>query len=531
MNNRSLNPWRQWAGAVVTVAALIAAPLGAYAEPLKVALSGQITSMDPHFVNLFPNNNIAEHVFEKLVRLDENSKLVPGLAESWKVINPTTWEFKLRRGVKFHDGSEFTAADVVATLERIPAVKNSPGPFTVYTKAIAGIKVVDPYTIHFTTKEPYPLLANDLATIYVVSKKFKEAPTEDFNAGRAMVGTGPYRFISYRQGDAVELERNEAYWGKKPDWTKLTFRIITNDAARVAALLANDVQVIENVPTPDLKRIRDNRILQIQEKVSHRVIFFTLDTSREQTPYATAKDGKPLAKNPLADTRVRQAISLGIDREAIKSRVMEGLSVPTKNLVPSTMFGHNPKLAPDKFDPVAARKLLTEAGYPEGFALTLHGPNNRYVNDEQITQTVAQMLSRIGIATKVETMPMSALLGRGPKHELSMAMLGWGASTGEVSSPLRALLATVDKDRGNGAFNWGRYSNKKMDALLDEALRTVDDKKRLTLLQDAVAEAMNDVGFLPIHHQVTTWAMRKDVSYAARTDEYTLAYQMFKRRD
>lgn len=523
---KALTTWSR----IVLAAVGMACAMHAGAEPLKIAMSGQITSMDPHYVNLFPNNNIAEHVFEKLVTLDADSHLVPGLAESWRLVSPTVWEFKLRRNVSFHDGHPFTADDVVATIARVPNVKNSPGPFTVYVRAIASTQIVDAHTIRFTTREPYPLLPNDLSTIYIVEAKYRDAPTEDFNNGRAMIGTGPFKFVSYRSGDAVELVRNDAYWGRKPDWERVTFRQITNSASRVAALLANDVQVIENVPTPDLQRIRDNRILTTIDKVSHRVIFLTLDSFRDVTPDVTAKDGKPLDRNPLKDARVRQALSLAIDREAIKARVMEGLAVPTKNLVPNTLFGHNAALAPDPYNPGRAKALLAEAGFADGFAVTIHAPNNRYVNDEQIAQTIAQMWTRIGVTTRVDAMPMSALLAHAPKNEYSVAMLGWGAATGEASSPLRTLLATVDKDRGNGSFNWGRYSNKRVDALLDDALKTTEDARRLALLQEAVGLAMNDVGLLPIHHQVTSWAMRKDIVYAARTDEYTLAWAMTRRR-
>jgi peptide/nickel transport system substrate-binding protein len=496
------------------------------AADLKLGVGADITSMDPHFVNLFPNNNIAEHIYGKLVALDANAALVPDLAESWKTIDPTTWEFKLRKGVKFHDGSEFTAADVIFTLDRVGKIVNSPGPFTVYTKGIASSEVVDPYTIRFKTAAPYPLLPNDLSTIYIVSKKVAEgATTEDFNAGKVNIGTGPFKFVEFKRGDRVELARNENYWGKKPAWDKVTVRILPNDPTRVAALLSGDVDAIENIPTPDFAKIKTNPKLQASTKTSWRIIFFHMDQFRDQSPFVTDLEGKPLDKNPLKDLRVRQAISKAIDREAIKSRVMEGLSLPTGNLVPSPMFGYTPELTAEKLDVEGAKKLLAEAGYPKGFGLTLHAPNNRYVNDEQIAQAVAQMLTRIGIQTKVQTMPMNVYLGRASKLEFSFALLGWGASTGESSSALRPLLATFTPEKGWGAFAWGRYSNPKMDALLTEALATIDDKKREALLQQAAVISMNDLGILPIHHQISTWATRKGVVYEPRIDEYTLAQE------
>ncbi len=496
----------------------------AHAANLRIGVGADITSMDPHFVNLFPNNGVAEHIYDKLVGLDADSRLIPALAESWKTIDPTTWEFKLRKGVKFHDGSPFTAADVVFSYDRVGKIPNSPGPFTVYTKAIISSEIVDDDTIRFKTAAPYPLLPNDLSTIYIVSKKVAEtATTEDFNAGKVNIGTGPFKYGEFKRGDRVELVRNDGYWGRKSDWEKVTLRILPNDPTRVAALLAGDVDAIENIPTPDLTKIKANPNLLTSTKTSHRIIFFNLDQQRDVTPFATAKDGTALTKNPFKDLRVRQAISKAIDREAIKTRVMEGLSLPTDNLVPAPMFGHVPSLTPEKVDVAGAKKLLTEAGYPDGFALTLHAPNNRYVNDDQIAQAVAQMLTRAGIATKIQTMPMAVYLGRASKLEFSMTMLGWVASTGESSSALRPLVATNQPDKGLGTFNWGRYSNPKMDAVLANAMSTIDDKQREALLQEATVLSMKDVGIVPIHHQINTWATKKGVVYTPRTDEYTLA--------
>jgi peptide/nickel transport system substrate-binding protein len=507
-----------------TVVAITIMPV--HAQELRIAMGADVTSADPHFVNLFPNNNIAWHVFDCLVRLDADSRLIPGLAESWKTINPTTWEFKLRRGVKFHDGTDFTAEDVAFSIDRIAKIPNSPGPFTIYTKAIQRVEIIDPLTVRFHTGAPYPLLANDLSTVYIVSKKVASgASTADFDSGKAMIGTGPFKFVSYKRGDRVELARWDGYGEAKPAWQKVTFRVIPSDPTRVAALLAGDVDAIENIPTPDLQKIKANPAFQSSEKVSHRIIFFHVDQLRDRSPFVfDKKTNQPLDKNPLKDLRVRQAISKAIDRNAIRERVMEGLSLPTANLVPNPMFGHNPNLLPEKFDPEGARKLLAQAGYPNGFAMTIHGPNNRYVNDDQILQAVAGMLTRIGIQAKVEAMPMNVYLGRASKLEFSFAMLGWGASTGESSSPLRSHLVSYVPEKGMGNFAWGRYANQKVNDLVEEALKTVDDKRREKLLQDATAIAIGELGIIPIHHQISTWATRKGFTYTPRTDEYTLAH-------
>jgi peptide/nickel transport system substrate-binding protein len=369
-------------------------------------------------------------------------------------------------------------------------------------------------------------MPNDLSTIYIVSRKVATgASTEDFNTGKATVGSGRFKFARYVSGDRVELVRNDAYWGDKAQWDKVTFKIVKNEAARVAALLSGDVDAIENVPTQDLARLKKDPKFNVTSKISHRVIYFNFDHLERSSPFVTGKDGKPLAGNPLRDLRVRRAISKAINRPAIAERVMEGQADPSGQLVSEKLFGHVPGLKAEPYDPEGAKKLLAEAGYPDGFNLTIHGPAGRYVNDEKIVQAVAQMLTRVGIAARVETAPMAPYSGRAAKQEYSFHMVGWGASTGEASSPLRSLLATFNRDKGLGAVNWGRYSNAKVDYVIEQALQQVNDDNRRAMLQQATKLSMDDLGIMPIHFQYTIWATRKGVSYLPRTDEYTLAFQ------
>ena len=502
---------------------LIAA-LPAAAADLVIGLGADVTSIDPHFVNLAPNNSIAEQVFDPLVRRDARQRLVPGLAESWHAIDDLTWEFRLRKGVKFHDGSDFTTADVVFTLDR-PATIKGPGGFTVYTRPITEKIVVDPHTIRLKTAAPYPNMPIDMSGLVVVSSRAaRGASTEDFNSGKAAIGTGPFRFARYAKGDRVELARNDAYWGAKPAWEKVTFRLIASDPSRIAALLAGDVQMIEIVPTADYAKLKSNKEIAIFVTASNRMIHLHLDSHRDRSPFVTDKAGRPLEKNPLRDARVRHAISRAINRQAIVERVMEGLAIPAGQLVPEGFFGYIPALKPEQYDPEGARKLLAQAGYPDGFGLTLHGPNNRYINDEQIAQTVAQMLARVGIAARVETMPMAVYTGRATKAEFSVALLGWGVSTGEASYPLRSLLATWSKEKGFGPWNLGRYSNPRMDQVLEQALATVDNARREKLLQDATRLVIADHALIPLHYQVNTWAARRNLVYTPRTDERTYAH-------
>ncbi len=432
----------------------------------------------------------------------------------------------MRKGVKFHDGSELTAEDVAFSIDRVGQIPNSPGPFVAYTKAIIAKEIVDPYTIRFKYAAPYPLAPNDLSTIYIVSKKVATgASTEDFNSGKATVGSGRYKFVKYVSGDRVDLVRNDAYWGDKPVWDKVTFKIIKNESARVAALLSGDVDAIEQPPTADLTRIKADPKFTVTSKISHRLIYFNFDHLQRSSPFITDKAGKPLDQNPLRDVRVRRAISKAINRPAIADRVMEGQAVPSGQLVSEKLFGYVPGLKAEAYDPDGAKKLLAEAGYPDGFNLTIHGPAGRYVNDEKVVQAVAQMLTRVGIVSKVETAPMAPYSARAAKQEYSFHMVGWGASTGEASSPLRSLIATYNRDKGLGAVNWGRYSNAKVDYLIEQALQQVDDENRLFMLQEATKLSMADLGIVPIHFQFTIWATKKSVSYVPRTDEYTLAFQ------
>jgi peptide/nickel transport system substrate-binding protein len=514
-------------GAAVMGATALQAP-AAKAEELTIALASEPTSIDPHFHNLTPNNALNMHFYDALVIFDEKQKPTPGLAESWKTIDDLTWEFKLRKDVKWHDGSPFTADDVVFTMSRAGNVPNSPSSFGTYTKGKTAVKI-DDHTVHIKTEEPYPLMVTDMTTIMIVSKKNGEgASTADYNSGKAAIGTGPFKFVEYVPGDRIVMEANADYWGGKPKWDKVTMKPIKAGPSRVAALLAGDVDVIEGVPTADISRLKRNPDLQISSGISNRVIYLHLDHARDDSPFVKAKDGGAI-KNPLKNVKVRQAISMAINRPAIVERVMEGVAIPAGQLLPEGFFGVSKNLKPVAYDLAGAKKLLAEAGYPDGFTLTIHGPNDRYINDAKIAEAIGQMLTRLGLNMSVETMTRSVFFKRasrgGPDNtpEFSFILVGWGAGTGEASSPLKSLLHTYDRDRGFGASNRGRYSNPEVDKLIEEALATVDDAKRQDLLAKATEMAINDGGIIPLHYQVNTWAAKKGISYKARTDERTVA--------
>lgn len=493
-------------------------------ETLKIGLAAEVSTLDPQFINTAPNVSFAHHIFETLVDVNPDGKLVPRLATSWKAIDATTWEFKLRHDVTFQDGSPLTADDVAYSLARPATLKNSPGPFTSYTKQIVAREVVDPYTIRLKTASPYGALPLDVSTIYIVSRKVAEKySTDDFNAGKGVIGTGPFRLVNFHRGETITLARNDQYWGAKPEWKTAEFRILPSPAARLNALLAHDVDAIENIPPADISTLRKNDAVQVVERSSWRTIFWSLDQFNERSPDITDNQGQPLTHNPLKDIQVRKAIAKAINRQALSDRVLEGLGTPASNVNAPSAIGYNASIPVERYDPVGAKKLLAEAGYPDGFTLTLHGPNNRYIDDQQIVETTAQFLNKIGIHAKVVTEPFAVYLPKAKTHAYSMALLGWGSLAADFT--LRTVAGTPNADTGWGSWNWGRYSNAQVDGAINKALASVDQKQRDQYAQQAAGIVLKDYGLIPSHYQHATWAVRKGLHYQARLDEFTFAEQ------
>ncbi len=507
------------------MALLLGASLAA-AQSVTMAMSSAPTSVDPHYHTFAPNETLGVHIYDRLIERDPLNNLIPGLALSWKLIDDSTWELKLRQGVKFHDGSEFTAADVAYTFARVPTVVNSPGSFSIYTKTVVAMETPDPYTVRMKTNGIYPLLPVDLSNVFIIPKNLGPNPaTEDFNSGKNAAGTGAFRLTAYKQGERVELERNDAWWGPKPHWQHLTIRIIPNDGARTAALLAGDVQLIEFVPTADAARLRADKRVALSEIASLRLIYLWLDRSRSgPTPFITGPNGEALTSNPLNDKRVRQALTMAINRPAIVERVMEGAAYPIGQFVDKGTWGHVPGLLPPGTDVAKAKALLAEAGFPQGFRITLHGPNDRYVNDGKIIQAVGQMWSRIGVQTTVDAITWPNYISRANKQDFSAYLLGWGF--GEATNPLRSLVYTYSPPKGWGAVNRGRYSNPAFDGLVDRLMTTADDAAREGLVREATSLAMEDVALIPLHLQKNIWAMRAGLSFVARADEDTRVMEL-----
>jgi peptide/nickel transport system substrate-binding protein len=517
---------RMAALAGVATMAMAGAAMAQQPLTLTMAVGAPVTSLDPHYHQLSPNNAVSDMIFSKLIETDAQARNIPGLALEWRAIGPTTWEFKLRPNVRFHNGNAFTAEDVAFTLRRLPNVPNAPSSFAAYSRPITRIEIVDPLTIRFHTAQPYPLLPLDMTNVRIIDAETSANPTtEGFNSGQLAIGTGPFRVVTHRQGEVIEFERNADYFEGASPFQRVSYRMITNDAARTAALLAGNVDFIDQVPTSDLARLRGDQRLRLSETVGLRLIFIALDHLRaenENSPHISDNEGRPLGRNPLKDVRVRRALSMAIDRQAIVSRIMEGAATPANQFLPPGTFSHVPDLPPIPYDPDGARRLLAEAGYPNGFRIQLNSPNDRYINDSRIAQAVGQMWTRIGVRTGVEAQTWTTFIGRAGRQEFSAHLIGWGSNP-DASHPMRNIIATVNPQRGWGASNRGRYSNPRLDEMLLASLSELDEKKREQMLIDIQRMAAEDVAIIPLHIQTNIWAMRRTLEHSARVDELTRA--------
>ena len=511
----------------------------AAAQTLKIGLSSEPTAIDPHYHVVSPNNALAQHLFDALISVDDNNKFGPKLATSWKNQDDLTWVFKLREGVKFTNGQPFTADDVIFTFCRILHNETAiTGSFTEPVKNMAKVEKDGDHTLVITTKTPAPLMLSDLSGIAILPQSlvkhdklfFDPAkgcgvtgpwPTvSQFNDGTDAIGTGPYKLKSYVKGNAIDLVRNDGYWGEKPHWSEVKMMAVPAEGPRLAGLLAGDYDLIENPGSRDLGRIKNDPKFAYVIKPSTRVIFLQLDM-RDHSPFIKSDKG-----NPFKDKRVRLAISKAINRKAIVKRIMDGAAEPANQFLPDGMPGtleHPPVL---DYDPAGAKKLLAEAGYPNGFEVTLHATNDRYINDAQIAQAVAQFLTHVGIKTNVETMTRSIFFPRRAKREFSFSMGGWGSNTGEASSFLRQWLPTTNKEQSIGLSNYGAWSDPEFDKPLLQAIQTVDETKRNELLRVAGKRALEELPDIPLHFESSIWAFRKGITYPGRTDQYTLAMEV-----
>lgn len=522
---------------VLLLAACLMAPV--HAQTLRVALSAEPTSADPHHYGFTPNNTLRGNVYDGLVNLDAKLKAQPALAVSWSRSDDLTWRFELRRDVRFHNGDAFTAEDVVFSYCR--ALNNETeiaSSFSSDVRRLASVTPEGQHALVIRTVAPEPLLLADLSGLAILPRRlgpqrpiaFDVAgkcgggegwPTlPQFNNGTAAIGTGPFRQRSFEKGGAIVLVRNDSYWGPRPPWAEVRMLSVAQNGPRMAGLLAGDYDLIESPATADLPRLRTNPAFGHASAPTPRLLFLQLD-QREQSPFVQAPDGK----NPLRDVRVRRALSLAIDRTAIVDRVMDGFALATVQLLPDGMAGTIPDLPAPPADVAAARKLLAEAGYPDGFALTLSGPNNRYINDARILQVIAQMWNRIGVKAEVDAMPAAVYFGRRAKREFSVALGGY-ASGEEPLLFFRPWLITTDAPRGLGTSNYGAWSNEGFDVVAKKALVTMDDAERHEMQRQATRIMIEQMPIVPLHFEMAVWAFRKGITYPGRMDQRTLAAEV-----
>lgn len=505
------------------VSAISAMAVPVFAADLRIGIKAEVTAADPHVLSP-SNRNVWLHVYETLVGQDATLRAIPRLARGWRAVDPVTWEFVLRPNVTFHDGSPLTAEDVKASIDR---AKNLSGPRTyrTYLQDVDSVVVVDPLKVHIKTKAPSPALPDNISLIAIIPKSKAEAGEDAFAKGEAALGTGPYRFSEWARGERVVLARNDKYWGAREPWDKVVFQFIPKEPARASALLSGAVDIIDGTHAGMADAFASSGRITQASTPSYWLNYLGLDQHRSNSPHLSDANGGPLPANPMQNLKVRQAIHLAINRDAIARHVMKGDSVPTTQIVPAGFFGHDPSLAPPAGDLAKAKALLAEAGYPQGFQATLHCTNDRYLNDSKVCEAIGQMLTQAGLKMTVQSMPFSVLLSRAAKEEpdVSMYLLGIGAVTGDSLTPLRAVVQTPNKKKGQGANNYGRYSNGELDQLIDKAAATMNPAEREDLQKAAARLVATDLSIIPVHHLKTSWAMRKGLVITPRADGFTYA--------
>ena len=497
----------------LTALAVLSA-LSAQAATLRVANQGDALSMDPHSLNESLQITVVENVYEPLVTRDKDYKLAPALATSWKQTAPTVWRFELRKNVKFHDGTPFGADDVVFTFKRVAGEGSD---MKSYVGQIKEIRKLGDHSIDVVTNAPFPILPELFTHWNIMSKKWCEdnKATQPVDRRKGLEnaasfrgnGTGPFMVRERQPGVRTTFTRNPNYWGKvEGNVDEVVFSVIGNDSTRVAALLSGEVDVMEPVPVQDVERVKSNANLKVLQGPELRVIFLGMDQKRDELLYSNVK-----GKNPFKDKRVRQAFYQAIDIETIKNRTMRGASIPIALMLPPQVNGFAPDLAKRlPYDVEGAKKLMAEAGYPNGFEVKMNCPNDRYVNDSEICQAVAANLAKIGVKVNLEAETKGTYFPKILSRNTSFYMLGWTASTVDAHNVLYPIMSTPG-DGGRGQFNLGSYSNARVDELTSKVAAETDDKKRNEMIHEAQKIHQDEIGHLPLHAQSLNWAMKKTV--------------------
>jgi peptide/nickel transport system substrate-binding protein len=525
-------PVRRILLAVATASILAVAMSPASSQTLRYANQGDLKSLDPY--TLKETTTIAHHahVYEGLTTRDKNLKIVPALAESWETLDPTHWRFHLRKGVKFHNGDPFTADDVIFSADRVRAKGSN---FTSNIPADAKFVKVDDYTVDVMLDSPNPILISQWDGWYIMDKKWCEennavAPTPASATTPSYAslhenGTGPFFIESHQPGVKTVFKVNPNWWGKpEHNLKEIIFTPISSDATRVAALLSGEVDVIEPVPIQDIARVNASANASVLTGPELRTIFLGMDQVRDELLYSNVK-----GKNPFKDIRVREAFYKAIDVELIKSRVMRGLSTPSALMIAPQLYSLSKDFTRPKYDPDGAKKLLADAGYPDGFEVTMDCPNDRYVNDAAICQAVVGMLARVGVKIDLLAQPKAQYFAKVLKpggFQTSFYMLGWTPASADPHNVLHDIMGCRDdpKDSARGEANLGGYCNKELDALTDKIQVETDTAKRDQLIKQAFEIGIKDWGYIPLHQQALAWGVSKKVKITQRPDNQVLFY-------
>jgi peptide/nickel transport system substrate-binding protein len=517
------------AAASVSIVAFTISPTSA--QTLRYANQGDLKSLDPY--TLKETTTIAHHahIYEGLVTRDKDLKIIPALAESWETPEPTRWRFHLRKGVKFHNGDPFTADDVIFSADRIRAKGSN---FQTNVAADAKFVKIDDYTVDVKLDGPNPILISQWDGWYIMDKKWCEennsvaptpaAATTPSFASLNENGTGPFMIESHQPGVKTVFKVNPNWW-RKPEHNlkEIIFTPIGSAATRVAALLSGEVDIIEPVPIQDIGRVNASPNASVLTGPELRTIFLGMDQIRDELLYSNVK-----GKNPFKDIRVREAFYKAVDIELIKTRVMRGLSTPSALMIAPQLFKLSGEFTRPKFDPDGAKKLLAEAGYPDGFEVTMDCPNDRYVNDADICQAVVGMLARIGVKINLLAQPKAQYFAKVLKpggFQTSFYMLGWTPATSDSQNVLYDIMGCRDDPKSpRGEANLGGYCNKNVDALADKVLLETDPAKRDLLIKEAFEIAAKDWGYIPLHQQALAWGVSKKVKLTQRADNAVLLY-------
>lgn len=507
----------------LTVLPLSLLAAGVSAQTLRIGTQSPFV-IDPHAVFLGPDMAVARQIYDSFVGRDSESNWVPGIAVSWRRVDDLTWEFGLRAGVVFSDGGALTAEDVVFSFGRVMSLQTASS-FVSNMRSIVRTEAVGPLTVRVTTSRPNAVLPGQLTNIFIVSKAVATgASTAEFQSGRAAVGTGPFRVVSYQRGGTMEMIRNERYWGVRPEWEAVSVKVISNDASRVAALLAGDIDVADDIAPNYVEQLEHTKRIGVFKHPSDRVMFLEPNVRTDHLDMLTDLEGKPLPHNPLRDVRVRRALSLAIDRVGLARRALDGQAIPATQLVPPGFGGFDAALPVLAYDPAGAKKLLAEAGYPTGFGMTIACTNDRYVADAKVCQVVGQMLERIGLRMKVETLPGSMLLPRARPENNEYPLLYLGQSNSTSRDPTHVLSLTLHSvdGLGQGTSNRGGFADPALDAAIEAAVARGDDAREEGL-HAAMMQGIAAGVVAPLFVQTVVTAAREGIVYEPRMDEQTLA--------